>query len=154
MTPSAALISFLEAWEGLPGGGPALVPYQDSSGHWTNGYGHVCDDQSNPPTLTAQQCQVQLLDDIAVVAAGVTRAVTISPALNEFDAFVSFAYNVGLSAFRQSTLLRLFNQSHFTAAALQFTLWDHADGQVSKGLERRRIAEQAIYMNGDYSIRP
>ena len=65
---------------------------------------------------------------------------------NQFDALVSFAYNVGGGAFASSTLLKLINAGAFGAAAAQFTKWDLARGEVSAGLLRRRQAEQQLFV--------
>jgi GH24 family phage-related lysozyme (muramidase) len=63
---------------------------------------------------------------------------------------ISFAYDVGLSPLRTSTLLRLFNAGSTAAAAEQFGAWVHADGQVTEGLVGRRAAERAVFL-GDTS---
>ena len=64
---------------------------------------------------------------------------------NQFDAFVSFAYNVGCSAFRKSTMLRLFNQGYAPQAAAQFNRWTLGGGKVLAGLVSRRAAERALF---------
>nr|WP_262983078.1 lysozyme [Chromobacterium amazonense] len=64
---------------------------------------------------------------------------------NQFDALVSFSYNLGLGSLQNSTLLRLLNQGDYAGAAGQFILWDKAGGKVLPGLQRRRAAEQALF---------
>jgi lysozyme len=64
---------------------------------------------------------------------------------NQFDALVSFTYNLGVGALHGSTLLHLVNQSDFTNAANEFPKWDHAGGVVVAGLLRRRLAEQTLF---------
>jgi lysozyme len=64
---------------------------------------------------------------------------------SQFDALVSFAYNVGLSALNDSTLLRLHKAGDYAGAKAQFARWDKNDGKVIKGLARRRAAEAALY---------
>ena len=68
----------------------------------------------------------------------------------QFDAMVSFAYNLGESALRGSTLLRMHNSQDYNGAAGQFGRWNHAGGRELPGLTRRRAAEAAVYANGDY----
>ena len=72
----------------------------------------------------------------------------------QFDACVCLAYNIGLGAFRASTLVRKFNAGDTDGAADQFLRWDRAAGQSMKGLRRRRAAERALFggMTGDQSI--
>jgi lysozyme len=64
---------------------------------------------------------------------------------NQFDALISFAYNLGLGALHGSTLLRLVNQGDMEDAANEFPKWDHAGGVAVAGLTRRRLAEQQLF---------
>ncbi len=72
-------------------------------------------------------------------------AVKVPLAQHEFDALVAFAYNVGLGAFRKSTLLRLLNKGDKASAAKQFDRWNKAGGKMLAGLTRRRAAERAMF---------
>jgi len=64
---------------------------------------------------------------------------------NQFDALVSFAYNVGTQALRTSTLLRMHNAGDYAGAKAQFARWNKNDGKVMPGLTRRRAAEAQLY---------
>lgn len=75
---------------------------------------------------------------------GVRRMLVRDPLQHQFDAMVSWAYNVGLPAASKSTLVRLFNQGA-AGVADQFLRWDKAGGQSMWGLRRRRAAERALY---------
>ena len=64
---------------------------------------------------------------------------------HQFDALVSFAYNLGADNLKTSTLLRKHNAGDHAGAAAEFGKWNKAKGQVMKGLTRRRAAEAALY---------
>ena len=72
---------------------------------------------------------------------------TRHPLQHQFDAVVCWAYNVGTSAARQSTLVRVFNEGADSAqVAREFLRWDKANGQSMWGLRRRRAAERALFL--------
>ena len=64
----------------------------------------------------------------------------------QVDALASFIYNVGVQAFRSSTLYRLINAGDFAGAAKQFPRWNKAGGKVLNGLTRRRNDEMMLFM--------
>jgi lysozyme len=72
----------------------------------------------------------------------------------QYDALVSFVYNVGVGAFERSTLLRLINQGKYAAASEQFLRWNKitVNGNVSEdpGLSNRRSSEKALFETGAY----
>lgn len=95
---------------------------------------------------TLAQANARFDSDLAKFAQGVTDAIGSAPTTqNEFDALVSFAYNVGVHALEGSTLLGLHLAGDFTAAADQFRFWRTAKHVVLRGLVRRRAAEAALY---------
>jgi lysozyme len=67
----------------------------------------------------------------------------------QFDAFVSLAFNIGLKNFKSSSVLRKHNMGDTQGAADSFLLWNKAGGNVMKGLQRRRYAERSVYLGGD-----
>ena len=73
-----------------------------------------------------------------------------SVTINQFDALVSFSYNVGIAAFKSSTLLKEINKSpeNYYEITKQFMRWNKQSGKILNGLVRRRIAEANIYCNG------
>jgi lysozyme len=125
--------------------GCELTAYQDQVGVWTIGYGHTGPDVVTGLTITPDQAQDLLAQDVAGAAACVNNVVTIALSQNEFDALVDFVFNLGKGAFEGSTLLRVLNSGDIAAAAAQFDQWDHAGGAVVAGLLRRREAEVAIF---------
>jgi len=144
-------IIIVKSFEGL-----RLQAYQDSVGIWTIGYGHTS--MAGPPdvnpgmVITEAQADQILRRDLDLFEAGVTRGIAIATNSDQFSAMVSFAFNVGLSAFRDSTLLRKHNAGDFAGAANEFLRWVYAGGQFLPGLERRRKAERALYLSQDYTI--
>lgn len=137
---SSAGLQLTESMEGL-----RLTAYQDVANVWTIGYGHTGKDVYAGLTITADQAQVLLQDDVESAVACVNRAVTSIINQNQFDAMVDFAFNVGRGHFISSTLLRKVNASDFAGAVEQFGAWIYAGGQVVAGLVRRRHAEAALF---------
>jgi lysozyme len=75
----------------------------------------------------------------------VNTTVSVNLTQNQFDALVSFTYNVGDEAEAKSTLLEYVNQGDYADADAQFVCWDHVGKQVSAGLLKRRKAEAALF---------
>jgi len=141
----------IKSFEGLE-----LVAYQDSVGVWTIGYGHTS--MAGPPdvypglVITEAEADRILRQDLDYFEQGVAAALTVATNSDQFSAMVSFAFNVGLTAFRDSTLLRKHNSGDFAGAADEFLRWVYAGGERLPGLERRRNAERALYLSQDYTI--
>ena len=74
------------------------------------------------------------------------RLITVPVNDNQFSALVSFTFNVGVTAFRGSTLLRVLNQGNYQEAANQFLKWNKVGNRVVEGLIRRRQAERKLFM--------
>lgn len=134
--------------------GCRLKAYQDSVGVWTIGYG---DTENVLPgmTITQEEAEDRLerrLD--RDFEPGVRAAITAGMRQEQFDAMVCLAYNIGVSAFAKSTLVKLFNAGDIQLAADQFLRWDKAGGKSLKGLRRRRAAERALFLgaNAAYAI--
>jgi lysozyme len=140
MKTSQAGIDLIKKFEGL-----RLEAYEDVVGVWTIGYGHTGDVQPWE-TLTEAEAEMLLVGDLEETEEGVERLVTVDLDQNEFDALVSFAFNVGLGALKSSTLLKLLNSGNRTGAAAQFKRWDKAGGKVYAGLSRRRAAEAEMFL--------
>jgi lysozyme len=146
-TTSAPMRQLIEGWEGL-----RLEPYADAVGVATVGYGHTGDDVSlDMDPITQNQADQLLAADLQRFEDGVNAMVADATSQQQFDAMTSFAYNLGESALRGSTLLRLHNAGDYAGAAEQFGRWNHAGGRVLPGLTRRRAGEAAVYAQGDYS---
>jgi lysozyme len=122
-----------------------LTAYQDQRGVWSIGWGHT--PATEGETCTAAQAELWFQEDIQAAVTGVDESITTNITQNQFDALVSFTYNVGVGAEGSSTLARLVNARDFAGAAAQFLLWDHVDGVQNAGLLRRRQAEQALFLS-------
>ena len=121
-----------------------LLAYPDSIGVPTIGWGHTFNVKLHT-TCTQSQADEWLLEDLATAEDCVNRKVGPHISQNQFDALVSFVFNVGCAAFISSTLLRLINSGSLQLAALEFPKWDRAGTQVLPGLLRRREAEQSLF---------
>jgi lysozyme len=138
-------LNLIKSFEGFKS-----APYLDSAGVATIGYGTILYPDGTNVTMdddpiTETQAEQYLLDQVNQKCASVTNMVTGQVNQNQFDALVSFAYNLGLGALRGSTLLRLVNQNDFDNAVNEFEKWDRAGGQVVQGLLRRRTAEAQLF---------
>lgn len=139
MKTSQRGVDLIKTFEGLK-----LTAYLCPANVWTIGYGTTRGVQKGM-TITAAEAERLLRADLAVFEAGVSKAVKVPLEQHEFDALVSFAYNVGLGAFQKSTLLRLLNAGDKAGAAKQFDRWNKAGGKVLAGLTRRREAERKLF---------
>lgn len=122
---------------------------------WTIGYGATTDFQGRPIKPGTIWTRQQALDRKALhlrefegnVIAGLGDAIH-GTSQEQFDALVSFTYNVGPKRFLSSTLLRRHKAGDFSGAAREFSRWNKAAGRVLRGLTRRRAAEAALYRRG------
>lgn len=96
--------------------------------------------------LTISQCYQLLKQDLAGPVAAVNQAVMAGINQNQFDALVSFVFNVGGSAFNHSTLLQCINAGEFDQAPEQLRRWVYVNGTRSEGLRRRREAEIVLWI--------
>jgi lysozyme len=121
-----------------------LEAYQDPQGVWTIGWGHT--PAAEGDTCTPEQADAWFATDVSWACRAIMYLVDIALTQNEFDALVSFVFNVGRGSFADSTLLKLLNARDIPGAAAQILEWDHINGVVNLGLVRRRRAEQALFL--------
>jgi len=95
--------------------------------------------------LTDQQVLDLLSQDVNPAAAAVTTRVTVTLSQNQFDALVSFTFNVGIGAFSGSTLLKVLNQGQYNQVPDQLLRWNKAGGKVVPGLTNRRQNEIKLW---------
>lgn len=134
--------------------GNLLTAYQDSKGIWTIGVGHTSAAGDPKVTkglkITAAQSDEILSRDLAGVEKTINRAIKVPLNQNEFDALVSFVFNVGGAAFRNSSLLRKLNAGDRQGAADQFLVWNKITKGGKKvvldGLTRRRKEERVQFL--------
>ena len=115
---------------------------------WTIGYGHTGAEVHKGMTITQEQAEELLMQDVKKAAATVNAKVTTDITQEEFDALVDFVFNVGAGNFAGSTLLRKINAGDMEGAALEFGKWDMAAGKHMAGLLKRRHAEAEEFLSG------
>lgn len=142
MKLSKAGLDLIKEFEGLK-----LKAYKvvDTEKHYTIGYGHYGADVKKDSSITKAQAEELLKDDVARFVVAVDEAVKVPVNQNQFDALVSFAYNVGIGAFKKSTLLKELNAKDFKGASREFDRWNKSGGKVLQGLVKRRNKEQALF---------
>lgn len=112
---------------------------------WTIAYGHTKGVQPGD-TCSLEEGDAFLKEDVAWAVVAVNRAVTVPLTQPQFDALVSFVYNVGAPAFLTSTLLRQLDAGDYTSAANDLLAWDKQAGEVLAGLDVRREQERARFL--------
>lgn len=132
--------------DGLEGFEPD--PYYDVVGVLTVCYGHTGSDIMLGKTYTAQECHALLDKDLGKVAAQINPYITRPIPDATRAALYSFAYNVGASNFKTSTLLRRLNLGDTAGACDQLRRWTYAGGKQWKGLVNRREIEREVCMWG------
>jgi GH24 family phage-related lysozyme (muramidase) len=143
MKISAAGIELLKQFEGC-----RLTAYQDSVGVWTIGFGTTAGVKEGQ-TISQVKAEEYLRSDLAIFEKAVTESLKAPVNQNQFDALVSFTYNVGVSAFRSSTLLNLINEkTDKKVVAAEFSKWVKAGNQTLPGLVSRRKAESELFLKG------
>lgn len=119
--------------------------YLDCAGLPTIGVGHRRGVKMGDSCSDAQ-AQSWFTDDLEDAEAAVEHLVTTPLTQGQFDALVSFTYNLGAGRLKTSTLLKYLNEGRPFAAAAQFKLWCHADGKVVEGLVKRRAWETDTFL--------
>lgn len=137
-------MTFLKRWEGV-----RYDVYKDVAGFLTVGVGHLVkakDSLSLGDVVKDDRVDDLLRSDIAIAENAVNDRVKVALTQNQFNALVSFVFNVGTGAFAQSGLLRALNAGNYAGVSNQFTKWVFAGGRKVRGLELRRNAEKALFL--------
>ncbi|EGK3605236.1 lysozyme [Escherichia coli] len=139
-------ISLIKQFEGCK-----LTAYQDSVGVWTIGYGWTQPVDGKPiragMTIKQETAERLLKTGLVSYESDVSRLVKVSLTQGQFDALVSFTYNLGARSLSTSTLMRKLNAGDYAGAADEFLRWNKAGGKVMNGLTRRREAERALFLS-------
>lgn len=117
---------------------------------WTIGYG-TTSGVKRGQTVTIKEAEDLLQKDLVKFENTVNSAVKVKLTQDQFDALVSFVYNVGPGNFRSSTLLSLLNQGDYASVPFQMARWNRANGRVLAGLTRRRKAEGDLFRTGRFT---
>ncbi|MNE73430.1 Lysozyme RrrD [compost metagenome] len=96
--------------------------------------------------ISKEQAERMLLNDVQCFEPEIERLVGVPLTQNQWDALVSFTYNLGSANLGSSTLRRLLNAGDYAADADQFPRWNKAGGKVLAGLTRRREAERSLFL--------
>jgi GH24 family phage-related lysozyme (muramidase) len=150
--PSQACYSLIKKWEGLhkQRSNGMIESYQDPVGIWTIGYGSIVNLNESRPVgkddvISQNEAETWLNKEVDQKAVAVARLCTVPLTQSMFDALVSFAYNLGIGAFEESTLREKLNQRDFEGAAKEFERWVKAGGSVLQGLVNRRNDEEVLF---------
>ncbi|EPH9701167.1 lysozyme [Escherichia coli] len=146
MQTSEKGIAVIKQFEGCK-----LTAYQDSVGVWTIGYGWTQPVDGKPiragMTIKQETAERLLKTGLVSYESDVSRLVKVGVTQGQFDALVSFTYNLGSRSLSTSTLLRKLNAGDYAGAADEFLRWNKAGGKVLNGLTRRREAERALFLS-------
>lgn len=135
--------------------GCKLKAYKCPAGIWTIGYGHTGPDVKENLVITNYQAGALLVGDLQKFENAIKLLVRVPLSQNQFDALVSFVYNVGPYALynptkpatlQASTLLKKLNAGDYLGAAEEFLRWDKVNGKPLAGLTKRRKAERELFL--------
>lgn len=135
--------------------------YYDSANKPTIGIGHLIttpelksgridtgiDKVNYKNGLTLVQCHDLFRKDIQRFEDAINNLVKVPISQNQYDALVSFTFNIGIGAFKKSTLLRKLNAKDYEGAANEFPRWNKAGGKIIRGLVIRRSRERALFLS-------
>ena len=124
--------------------GCELNAYKCPAGVWTIGYGHI-KGVSEGMSITQEQAEQMLLDELKEYENYINELVTVNLSQNQFDALVSWVYNLGPANLKSSTLLKVLNSGDYVGVPDQIERWNKAGGKVLEGLIRRRQAESSLF---------
>ena len=146
MQTSEKGIALIKKFEGCK-----LTAYQDSVGVWTIGYGWTQPVDGKPiragMAIKQETAERLLKTGLVSYESDVSRLVKVGLTQGQFDALVSFTYNLGARSLSTSTILRKLNDGDYAGAAAEFPRWNKAGGKVLNGLTRRREAERALFLS-------
>lgn len=141
-------IAIIKAFEGL-----RLTAYLCPAGVWTIGYGHT-NGVVKGQVINELAAEQMLIDDLITYEVGVSSLVKVFLHQAQFDALVSFAFNMGVNALKNSTLLKKINaRAGDEAIRAEWLKWCHAGGRVVPGLQRRRQEEVEVFIHGYAAIK-
>lgn len=133
-------INLIKRFEGLE-----LKAYKDSVGILTIGYGHTHAVKAGD-AITGEQADAFLREDLQVAELSINTNVKVKLTQGQFDALVSFVFNLGSGNFVKSTLIKKLNAGDYAGAADEFGKWVNAGGKKLPGLVKRRAAEREVFL--------
>lgn len=144
MKISAAGIALIKRFEGF-----SATPYRCPAGYRTIGYGHLARAHT-PQQVSEAEAEELLRGDVRLAEAAVARLITRPLRQHQFDALVSFTFNLGAGALQRSRLRRVINRGADSEAPREFMRWIYAQNRPLPGLIARRIEEARIYVENQY----
>ena len=138
-------ISLIKKFEGCE-----LEAYQCAAGVWTIGYGSTKDVKEGD-TLTQKEADNLLLHEMQEYEGYIKELVKVPLKQNQFDALVSWVFNLGPANLKASTMLKFLNAGDYHLIPSQIKRWNKASGKVLGGLIRRREAEALMFEDKDWS---
>ncbi len=146
-TISQSGLDLIKQFEGL-----RLSPYLDVAGVPTIGYGStycICGDKItlNSKPITQEIAEFTLKINSKIYQDAVNKFVTVEINQNQFDALVSFCYNLGVKNLQNSTLVKKINAGDIQGAGLEFGKWVYAGGKIVPGLVNRRNKEKMLFLS-------
>lgn len=143
MKTSPKGIALIKEFEGL-----RLKAYKCPGGVWTIGYGHT--DGVRPGMVISERQAEDFLKAELIAFEKYLNDLRLAINQNQFDALISFIYNVGTDNFSSSTLLRKVKANPLDNSIMdEFLRWVYSKGRVLPGLQRRRLAEMKLYFSND-----
>lgn len=139
MRPSPNCEALVRQFEGF-----RPTAYKGADGIWTCGIGHT-KDVNITTTCTLAQADAWFVEDSAWAAEAVNDLVKVPLNQNQFDALVSFVFNIGRGAFAISGLLTTLNKGEYATAAAVFDVWVYVKKRKTAGLVARRAVERSLF---------
>ena len=150
MQISAEGLSLIKKFEGCPVDQDGnCYAYQDVVGVWTIAYGFTKDVKEGDK-MTKEEAEYVLQEEMIEYEGYINDLVEVPLEQNQFDALVSWVYNLGSGNLQSSTMLRVLNEGKYDEVPAQIRRWNKAGGKVFDGLVRRREAEATMFMGGDW----
>jgi lysozyme len=138
---SDAGIALIKRYEGF-----CATVYRCPAGIPTIGYGHVIKTGETFERLSESEATELLRKDAGIAESAVRRLITVPLTQSQFDALVSFTFNLGEGALERSRLRTLINQGQFANVPTELNRWVFAKGKKLPGLIARRLAEGAMFV--------
>ena len=142
MRASKEALNLIKEFEGF-----SPVAYICPAGYKTIGYGHVISSNDNFSSINENDAEELLSKDIGKAEDAVNRNIIVNLKQEQFDALVSFAFNVGAAALQRSTLRQKINRQEHEYVPKELMRWVYAGGNIMPGLVRRRMAELELYVS-------
>ena len=137
-------LSLIKRFEGCE-----LEAYKCAAGVWTIGYGSTKGVKEND-TISQEEADKLLLHEMEEYEGYINDMVTVDLEQNQFDAMVSWVFNLGPANLKASTLLKVLNAKDYGGVPAQIKRWNKAGGKVLQGLIRRREAESLLFAGKEW----